>query len=87
MLDSSRKFLNDSIIPCDSLDALMRVVDDKKIALAPFCNIPSCEELIKEKSGAKTLNMSLNQKSSEESGLKCINCQNPAQLFHFGKSY
>ncbi|HYD03474.1 MAG TPA: proline--tRNA ligase [Alphaproteobacteria bacterium] len=87
MLDSSRKNLNDSIVQCNDLDSLLRIVDDKKIALAPFCNVPSCEESIKEKSGAKTLNSPLGQKSSEESGLKCVMCMKPATLFHFGRSY
>ena len=87
MLDNSRKFLNESIISCNTFDDLLRIVDDKKIALAPFCNNKKCEESIKDKSGAKTLNSPLGQKSAEESGLKCVNCGDLATLFHFGKSY
>jgi prolyl-tRNA synthetase family I len=84
MLENSRKALNDAIISCNSIDDLQRIVDDKKVAYAPFCDNKDCEDFIKDKTGAKTLNMPLGQK---DEGLKCLNCGKPAKLFYFGKSY
>lgn len=83
MLENSRKFLNSSIVSCNSIDDFHRVVEDKKIAYAPFCNHKACEESIKEKTGAKTLNTPLNSKEEH----RCINCGKQARLFYFGKSY
>ncbi len=84
MLANSKKRLQESIVPCNDVDELTSITDNKKIAYAPFCNEKKCEESIKEKTGAKTLNTPFNQKTTE---LKCINCQKPATLFYFGKSY
>lgn len=84
MLDNSKKILKDSIVPCNAIDDMKRIVEDKKIAYAPFCNDKDCEDFIKDKTGAKSLNMPLGQK---DEGLKCINCGKPARLFYFGKSY
>ncbi len=83
MLENSKKMLSDAIVSCDSIDDMMRIIEDKKIAYVPFCDTPSCEEFIKEKTGAKTLNTPLNQKAEH----KCVNCGKPAKLFYFGKSY
>jgi len=84
MLENSRKMLKDSTVSCNSIEDLQRIVEDKKIAFAPFCNEKICEESIKEKIGAKTLNMPFDLK---DEGHECINCGKPAKLFYFGKSY
>jgi len=84
MLEHSRKMLKDSIVSCNTIDDMQRVLEDKKIAYVPFCDNPSCEDFIKDKTGAKTLNTPREQK---DEGLKCINCGKPAKLFYFGKSY
>jgi prolyl-tRNA synthetase len=83
MLENSKKVLKESIESCNTLDDMQKIVNDKKIAYAPFCDAPSCEDFIKEKTGAKSLNMPLGQKAEH----KCINCGKPAKLFYFGKSY
>jgi len=83
MLENSQKMLNDAIISCDSIDDMQRIVEDKKIAYVPFCDTPSCEDFIKEKTGAKSLNTHIGEKAEH----KCINCGKPARLFYFGKSY
>lgn len=84
MLENSRKMLREATVSCNSIEDLQKIVEDKKIAFAPFCNSKICEEAIKEKTGAKSLNTPLNLKDEEH---LCINCGKPAQLFYFGKSY
>jgi len=84
MLENSKKMLREAIIPCNSIDDMQRIVEDKKLVFAPFCNDKACEEEIKEKTGAKSLNTSLTEKYED---LKCINCGKTAKLFYFGKSY
>ncbi|MGV8141250.1 MAG: proline--tRNA ligase [Candidatus Woesearchaeota archaeon] len=83
MLENSKKELDAAIIPCNTIDDMQRIVEDKKLAYAPFCDTPSCEESIKEKTGAKSLNTPLFKLAEH----KCINCGKPAKLFYFGKSY
>jgi len=83
MLDNSRKMLHDSIVPCNSIDHMQKIIEEKKIAYIPFCNTPSCEDAIKDKTGAKSLNTATGQKEEH----KCVNCGKPAKLFYFGKSY
>lgn len=83
MLENSRKMLHDAIVPCNAIDDMQRIVEDKKIAYVPFCDSPSCEDSIKDKTGAKSLNTMAGQKAEH----KCINCGKPARLFYFGKSY
>jgi prolyl-tRNA synthetase family I len=84
MLENSEKMLKEAIVPCNSIDDMQRIVEDKKLVFVPFCNEKTCEESIKEKTGAKSLNTSLTPTQEE---LKCINCGKPAKLFYFGKSY
>ncbi len=84
MLENSRKMLKEAIVPCNSIDDMQRIVEDKKLVCVPFCNEKACEESIKEKTGAKSLNTPLNVKTEEH---KCVNCGRSAKLFYFGKSY
>lgn len=83
MLENSRKMLKDATVSCNTVDDLLRIVEDKKIGLGPFCNDKICEAAIKDKTGAKTLNTPIGLKIEH----KCINCGKPARLFYFGKSY
>jgi prolyl-tRNA synthetase len=83
MLENSRKILREATVSCNSIEEIPQIVEDRKIVLAPFCNSKICEESIKEKTGAKSLNTPLNSKEEH----KCINCGKPAKLFYFGKSY
>jgi prolyl-tRNA synthetase len=83
MLENSRKILKDAIVSCNTIDDMQRIVEDKKIAYASFCDDRACEDSIKDKTGAKTLNMPLGQMEDH----RCINCGKPAKLFYFGKSY
>ncbi len=64
----------------------MHEIENKILAFALFCDDPNCEEAIKEKTGAKTLNKPLGQK--ELKGKKCIFCNKEAKAyFYFGKTY
>ncbi|MFH1500466.1 MAG: proline--tRNA ligase [archaeon] len=84
---NAEKLLKTSITKADSMDELKKAIKDKKIALAPLCSNPECEDWIKAKTvGAKTLNIPLTQPSLN--GKKCIYCKKQAAyLIHIGKSY
>ena len=88
LYENSKRLMDQTIVKTDSLDDLKRLIDDKKIVLAPYCDDGECEDNIKdETSGAKILNSPLNQDKEMVKNLKCVRCSKPAKLFHFGKSY
>lgn len=87
LYEKSKRLMESTITKTDSLDDLKRLIDEKKIILAPYCDGGECEENIKEQTGAKTLNSPLNQDSVMTENLKCVRCGKPARLFYFGKSY
>ena len=77
--------LKNNITKAEKWNDLAKSIKDQKIVLAPWCTTTACEESIKEKTGAKTLNMPLDQKSVKG---KCINCDKPAKAYvYIGKSY
>jgi len=86
LLNRSKENLERNIKEVGSIQELKKVVSGKKIAFAPFCNDPKCEEDIKyQTNGAKTLNAPLNQSRINK---KCIGCGKEArEMFYFGKSY
>jgi len=62
-----------------------KAIDNKKVAVTRWCGEPKCEEYVKEKTGAKSLNMPLKQ--PKVSG-KCPFCKEPAKVVaRFGRSY
>ncbi|MGV8171066.1 MAG: proline--tRNA ligase [Candidatus Woesearchaeota archaeon] len=86
LYENSKKIMDSTIVQANTLDDTKRLVADKKIILAPYCDDGECEDYIKEVTGgAKVLNSPLKQEKN--TGLKCINCGKPARLFYFGKSY
>ena len=84
LYERSRKALQDSIAQTDNLEDFKKLIDEKKIVLAPFCNNPECEEKIKELTGAKSLNSPLDGKTDKP----CFACSAKSERsFYFGKSY
>lgn len=83
----SEKQFKDSVVEVDSMDKLAKVIKDKKMALAPFCNEPECEDWVKDKSGgAGTRNIPENHKLKK--GSKCIQCNKDAKcMIYFAKAY
>tara|TARA_Y100000310_G_C20635168_1_gene790784 strand:+ start:254 stop:1711 length:1458 start_codon:yes stop_codon:yes gene_type:complete len=86
LFKNAEKILKNSIVKVKTFAEAKKAINGKKIVLAPWCGLPSCEEDFKERSGgAKSLNSPFKQ--PKISG-KCFNCSKKAQYgFYFGKSY
>ncbi|MBD3248834.1 proline--tRNA ligase [Candidatus Woesearchaeota archaeon] len=84
---NSEKSFNDSIVEVDSMQDLMDAVNDKKMALVPFCNDPECEDWIKDKTGgATTRNIPVDKKVKK--GQKCVHCPKEAKvMIYVAKAY
>lgn len=81
----AKKFLSDSIIEVSDIKGLLMAVEDKKMVEAKWCADPKCEDMIKEKTGAKSLNIPFKQ--PKVSG-KCPFCGCDAKVVAlFGRSY
>ena len=81
----SKEFTLNSITEVMSLDELKKVIDNRKIGLAFLCESEKCEENIKDKTGAKTLNISFEQPKNLGD---CISCgKNASYLVRIAKSY
>ena len=80
----SKKFLKSSIVNVKNISELKKQVEKGKIGKANWCGIAGCEENIKAKTGAKSLNFELNKKGTG----KCFACVAKAKyVTYFGKSY
>jgi len=86
LFDNAKKFLEKSIVNVNSLDALKKAINHKKIGYAPWCGDKDCEEMIKYKTkGVKSLNTPFNQKDIKK---KCFACGKKANHYtYFAKSY
>jgi len=82
----AESLLKNNITNVDNMNNFKKAIDNKKIVFAPWCENQKCEESIKEKTSAKSLNIPLKQPNLK--GKKCINCNKEAKLMlYFGKSY
>ena len=83
----SEKNFKDSIVEVSTMKQLKKTIKDKKMALAPFCNKPGCEDWIKEETeGATTRNIPPDKKV--EKGVKCIQCKKEAKVMvYIAKAY
>ncbi len=83
MLARSKKMTEAAIVEVKSMDDIIKVIKDKKVGRGLFCNEPSCEGHIKDKTeGASTRGI-----VGKAAG-KCIQCGKPAKVIvHFAKSY
>jgi len=86
LFEKSRKFTLDNTIEANNMNELKKTIKDGKIALAFLCNSEKCEEHIKDQaSGAKTLNIPIDQPKKLE---KCIVCGSQSSyIVRIGKSY
>jgi prolyl-tRNA synthetase len=85
LLVKSKKMTEANIVEVKTMDELKKAIDNKKVARGMFCNVPECEDFIKDKSGgASTRGILMEKKASG----KCIHCGKPAKVVvHFAKSY
>ncbi|MBI4152037.1 proline--tRNA ligase [Candidatus Woesearchaeota archaeon] len=87
LLEKAEKHLRQSIVAVTTLKEAEKQLEAKKLLFAPWCGKPACEESLKEKTGAKSLNSPLEQ-SPLKKGQACFACSSAAQSwFYFGKSY
>jgi len=85
LYNKSRDFTLRNIVEAKSLEELKRIINNKKIALASLCNSKKCEEVIKDKTGAKTLNIPFEQPENQGN---CISCgKKSSYLVRIAKSY
>ncbi len=85
LLTKSKKLTEANIVDVKSMDELKKAIDSKKAARGLFCNVPECEDYIKEKTdGVTTRGILMDHKAAG----KCIHCGKPAKVIvHFAKSY
>lgn len=82
---AAEKSLRGSLTTVATITEAVKALESRKIIYAPWCGTAACEEALKEKTGAKSLNSPLQQ--SKISG-NCFACNRKATVwFYFGKSY
>ena len=86
LYNRTKKYTLKNVQEAKTKEEVKKIVENKKIALAPLCDEKSCEEELKEKTnGAKTLNIPFEQPKNPG---KCIICNKNAEyLVRIGKSY
>lgn len=87
LYQKAKSLLKKSIVKVNALSEAKKQIENKKIVFAPWCGSAQCEENIKDKTGAKSLNSPLQQPKLKK-GQKCFACDKQADVwFYFGKSY
>ncbi|MBW2965428.1 proline--tRNA ligase [Candidatus Woesearchaeota archaeon] len=83
----SEENFTSAIVDVKNMDELKKAVENKKMALVPYCNDGECEDHIKEQTGgAKTLNSPFDKPL--QTGAKCIRCGKEAKVnIYIAKSY
>ena len=82
----SKKLFESKVEKAETLAALKKVIDSKKVGIAPLCSKEACEDQMKsDTKGAKALFIS---DEKFKKGVKCIICGAPAAYYVYaGKSY
>lgn len=87
LFERASKYLHDHIVKTISLAEIKKAVETGNIALSPWCGEHACESKVKELTGAKSLNMPLDQASCGHKG-ECFSCGKKAEHWvYFAKSY
>jgi len=83
----SKNLFESKIERVETLQALKKVIESKKVAVSPMCKNEKCEEMIKyETKGAKAL--FIDDKNKVKPSQKCAICGKPAEYnLYIGKSY
>ncbi len=85
LYNKAKKFIDSSLVNVNSMDDLKKAIENKKFALVSWCGKESCETKINEKTGAKSMNMPLDQPKRLN---KCISCDDSGKFaVYFAKSY
>jgi prolyl-tRNA synthetase len=87
LYDKSKKFLESNIVRVNTWQEFLKAIQNKKMALAPFCGEVGCEDWIKDKSGGASTRCIPFAQPKNIKG-KCIQCGKPAKmLVYIAKSY
>jgi prolyl-tRNA synthetase len=85
LFDKAKKLLDSSVVQCKTFAEVEKALDNKKLALAPLCSSHDVDETLKDKTGAKVLNIPDNQPKQKGN---CIITGKPADYWAYvGKSY
>ena len=81
----AKEFLYSNIEEVNKFENFSKTIGHGKIVFTNWCGCPKCEEYIKGETGAKSLNIPLDQPDIKG---KCIACEKDAKYkAYFGKSY
>jgi len=85
LFEKSKKMFKEKIVKVESMDELIKVINNKKVGIVPLCNKQLCEDQMKsDTKGAKALFIAEDKVRDE----KCIVCKKKADYFVYaGKSY
>ncbi len=84
LYEKAKKFLDSSIKKTEKFPDFSKTIEERKIALAPFCEGNDCENIIREKTQASSRLIS----SEKAGGKKCVNCGKEANVMvYFARSY
>jgi len=86
LYNKAKKFLDKSIVKVNSMNEFKKVINKGKIAFTPWCNSEECEADIRDKTGAKSLNIPFKQPVIKG---KCFcGCGRKAEkMVYFARSY
>lgn len=87
MYVKAEKLLKESIVTVFTFKEAKVQIEKKKILFVPWCETEKCEENLKEKLGAKSLNSPFKPPALTK-GQICVACKNTAKSwFYVGRSY
>ena len=87
LFERSKANFEKSVEETKDFEELKRIVDDKRMALSPFCDEPECEDEIKAAAPGVTTRCSPFDALADE-GDVCVKCGKPAKRkFYFARAY
>jgi len=86
LYEKAEKLLKSNITKTENYKELIKLINNKKLILAPMCLNEKCETQLKDKTTAKIINIPFEQPSLKNK--KCIICKKQANYWGYvGKSY
>ncbi len=84
LYNKAKKFVESRIVKAKNIKEIEKAIKQGKIVFANWCGSKKCEEQVKSKTQAKSLNIPFKQQAKG----KCAICGRPAKYqIYFGKSY
>ena len=85
MFEKAKEKMNSAIVEVKSKEDFNKAIKNKKLVKINWCGETTCEENIKEKTGATTRCILLKEKKAQGN---CIYCGKKAkEIMYFSKSY